>query len=88
MPNMTIYSETSEQRTHWGQDSCLLYIERLSLSRRLTGWPQPNLELVNRFNAEGCGLQGAESANLVQTHSERGQDKGADRLSEQRMSKA
>ena len=60
------YSETSEQRTHWGQDSCLLWRG----CPYLGGGHTPNLELVNKFNAEGCGLQDAESANLDQAYSE------------------
>ena len=62
------YSETSEQWTHLGA-GFLSVVARLSLPQRLTGWPHP--QLLIGFNAEECGLQDTESANLDQTRSER-----------------
>ena len=38
----TVYSETSEQRTHWGA-RLLSVVERSSLSRRLAGQPRPSI---------------------------------------------
>ena len=61
-----LYSETSEQRTHWGQDPCPLFRGCPYLGGWLAGHTS-DLELVNRFNTEGCGLQEAESASLDQT---------------------